>query len=520
MQFNQNRRIGAPLKSHRLGTKQCKFTLIDMYENPGDLLPDFCDIEKFYKAAYDRLQVLQTLQQVSERIARNSPEFQLELLKRLKEQKLKDWVIPSQKTDGGFNDKQVDVMSHFTLRLAYCQSEDLRRWFLQWETELFRLRLERETSEVVRLFQEDWNLTFDLVDIKEKAAVINQVISARPQGNAQLINSANLYKVHFTMVPDMVARRRVYVRNGFVYLIPEDTRGIVVSEFRTYLSRMLTKLATCSNIYLKDDQVAPLMKLLARRQIQTERTFRDEGSVTLVELDDLSKDAYPLCMSMMHEWLREKHHLKHTGRLSLTLFLKGIGLSLEDSLKFFGQEFARSIGQEKFNKEYAYAIRHSYGKEGKRADYRPYNCMKMANLHNPSGMECHGCPYKVLETEALKSRLRGRGVTPGVINEVIADVKNFNYQGACTRVFENRTDRVLNGLIVHPNQYFEESNKVLMGTSQLPTENNKIEKVIVKTYKKAKHEPTEQDVKQEIDESTEADIDGEAIEKLATSVDR
>lgn len=59
----------------------------------------------------------------------------------------------------------------------------------------------------------------------------------------------------------------------------------------------------------------------------------------------------------------------------------------------------KSIGQEKFSKEYAYAIRHSYGKEGKRADYRPYNCMKMASLHNPSGMECHGCPYKVLSAD-------------------------------------------------------------------------------------------------------------------------
>lgn len=87
------------------------------------------------------------------------------------------------------------------------------------------------------------------------------------------------------------------------------------------------------------------MKLLARRQIQGEQKFRDEGSVTPEELNDLSKEAYPLCMSSMHNWLREKHHLKHTGRLSFTLFLKGIGLSMEDSLKFFGQEFSRVSGQ-------------------------------------------------------------------------------------------------------------------------------------------------------------------------------
>ncbi|XP_022644525.1 probable DNA primase large subunit isoform X2 [Varroa destructor] len=406
---------------------------------------------------------------------------------------------------------KLDVMSHFTLRLVYCQSEDLRRWYLQWETELFRCRLERESSEMIRMFQEDWNLIFDPVDTEEKADIINQVIAARPQANAQLVNSSSLYKVHFTIVPDMVSRRRVFVRHGYAYLLPEDTKGIVVSEFRTYLSKMLTKLATCPNIYNKDDQVAPLIKLLARRQIQAERTFRDEGSVTPADLDSLSKSAYPLCMSVMHDWLREKHHLKHTGRLSLTLFLKGIGLSMDDSLKFFSQEFAKSIGQEKFSKEYAYAIRHSYGKEGKRADYRPYNCMKMASLHNPSGMECHGCPYKTLDTEVLKSRLRSRGVTPSVISDVLADVKNFNYQAACTRVFENRTGRILGQSIVHPNQYFEESDKVLKGTSQLPTEPNKTEKTITKIYKKAKPEPEERDIKQEVEEAAGDHMDDDDV---------
>ncbi len=101
--------------------------------------------------------------------------------------------------------------------------------------------------------------------------------------------------------------------------------------------------------------------------------------------------SFPICMRNLHEALKSNHHLKHYGRLQYALYLKGIGLPLEESLRFWKTEFSKgSISVDKFEKEYAYNIRHSYGKEGKRTSYTPYSCLKIITSHMPGNNDYHG----------------------------------------------------------------------------------------------------------------------------------
>ena len=52
-------------------------------------------------------------------------------------------------------------------------------------------------------------------------------------------------------------------------------------------------------------------------------------------------------MRHLHETLRSTHHLKHGGRMQYGLFIKGIGLSLEHSLKFWRDEFTKVVDADK-----------------------------------------------------------------------------------------------------------------------------------------------------------------------------
>lgn len=57
--------------------------------------------------------------------------------------------------------------------------------------------------------------------------------------------------------------------------------------------------------------------------------------------------SYPLCMQKLHQKLRKDHHLKHFARLQYILFLKGIGVTLEDALSFWRSEFTKKMEADK-----------------------------------------------------------------------------------------------------------------------------------------------------------------------------
>jgi DNA primase large subunit len=224
----------------------------------------------------------------------------------------------------------------------------------------------------------------------------------------------------------------------------------------------------------------PILNHLSKSFAMPDSTLSDSdtalsgASINASSIDALSAH-FPLCMRNLHMTLRKNSHLKHFGRLQYTLFLKGIGLSMEDCLAFWRQSF-RLITDDTFNKEYRYNIRHAYGDVGGDANrrgrgYSPFSCQKILTEHPPGSGESHGCPYRHFSVDNLTALLQSTGISDHeVLRGVREDVEKKRYHIACNRVFEHAHRAELKrvkedgswgaadlDVIVHPNTYFKRS---------------------------------------------------------------
>jgi DNA primase large subunit len=169
-------------------------------------------------------------------------------------------------------------------------------------------------------------------------------------------------------------------------------------------------------------------------------------------------------MLHLQQSLKRDHHLRYNGRQQFGLFLKGIGVSLEESLKFWRESFQGKIPREKFDKEYAYNIRYNYGKEGKRTDYTPYSCSRIINGTAPGQGEHHGCPFKHFDQAHLREKLASVGISSSSPHskEILDLVANSHFQVACQRYYMAMHPGAIPEKVgMHPNAYFDESRKYL-----------------------------------------------------------
>ena len=397
-------------------------------------------------------------------------------------------------------DMRKDEVSHYILRMAFSRSAELRRWFLRQEETLFKHRFNaldsdgrahamrmlnsghgRKSSGALSPVSED-----EFCQIEEQLMLVFGDSTVGSRGEACRLREARLpwshmYKVEFEQVADLVARRRVFLKKGVAYLISPDLVSVAASAFRERLLESLQEHSRAFATRLEDegDRLGPLLqKLVAQRVCQAPSAVTSTSSLTLDELPAALEQSAPLCMRNTFQALVDNQHLKHDARRQLTLFLKGVGVSMADCLAFWRRHL--KLKAPEFDKRYAYNIRHLYGAEGKRFDYAPFSCHDL--IHSRQGLsaplaDCaHGCPFKEFGASRLTSALTCMHLELSVVQRAVQQAASKQYQAACSQVFlalhpaarasssggsghgsalgEGLVHAAHEAHVVHPNQYW------------------------------------------------------------------
>lgn len=300
-------------------------------------------LELFEELATERLAVLRILEHAS---AKNlhvmSKEWKEAVITELNSSGYKSYtrLLDGHSSASDTKTKELDLqarrrdyISHFILRLVYCRSPDQQKWFLAREMELFRLKFSELKPLEMKRFLEINRLDYQPINDDEKSVVKDGLYASTSHHSVAKIEVNDFYRVHFTEVPDLIRSRRCYVKSGYAYVITDDFVSIVGGLHEACIEKGLKATTRLMPEIENDERIVDMLKGLHTSYVGKDYAMGKKESVPIECLDQLSKKSFPLCMRNCHEGLRTKHHLRHFGRLQYGLFLKALGVTLEDSLR-------------------------------------------------------------------------------------------------------------------------------------------------------------------------------------------
>ncbi|KAG2428010.1 hypothetical protein HXX76_011996 [Chlamydomonas incerta] len=489
MQFLATSKPGAAEFTSQLGGNAARkgnermFSDLSMYSTPPS---ENITLEEFERLALARLSVLKEMEAYRLRHANKTEKEYLDKLNQLKQKHMKGLTSSAAAAAAAAangvsgatataaqreEDVRADNISHYVLRLAYCRTAELRKWFLGQECEMFRLKFGMYSAQEHEAFLSEHAPQYkpvppaELESVKEDILQVMRSNLETREAIARVTENPKFYKVSWTRVPELVSQRRVLLRAGWAYVSREALAPLVVAEFRANVSKGLSEMARRWRQMFppeEEQRLQPLVASLTNRSLVADYSgvATRYGDVSAANLPQIAAKHFPLCMSHLVTQLASERHLRHGGRQQLGLFLKGIGLPMEEALAFWRAMFVPRCTGEAFDKQYAYNIRHNYGREGKRTDYTAHKCTTIVGFSGGPG-DHHGCPYRRLDEPTLRAALGRLKCDDRKVEEAVAKARDGHYQLACAAAFEgvHRVPEMDVGISA-PLQYYAESRRM------------------------------------------------------------
>jgi len=143
-------------------------------------------------------------------------------------------------------ERKRDHYSHWTLRLAFSATEELRKRFARLETQLFRLRLNQDDARERREFVEHLSMSWETVTDEEKAVFGDELKAATGVWKGE---EENWFKVDWERVPELVESRKVLLKRGKAFVHVREQVSMVVGEFARQLEAGLEVCLTFDHLF-------------------------------------------------------------------------------------------------------------------------------------------------------------------------------------------------------------------------------------------------------------------------------
>ena len=174
---------------------------------------------------------------------------------------------------------------------------------------------------------------------------------------------------------------------------------------------------------------------------------------------------FPPCMRDVMDELHVKKHLRHFKRYELNLFLKGIGLPLEEIFKVWRSAVFPHGAMSNYQNEHTYQLRHIFGLEGQMKEKFEHDCEKLIKV---SQMEPHAakCPfamplnqYRALNANDHRWK---REISIDGNREIEMNVSRGDYKSACESYFSHRHkgEKMFPTNVRYPTDFFDASMEI------------------------------------------------------------
>ncbi|XP_064475170.1 uncharacterized protein LOC135389109 [Ornithodoros turicata] len=289
-----------------------------------------------------------------------------------------------------------DIASHFILRFTSCRYQNMLDALVVAESMLFKYRIETLSWEEKReLFEHamhevEATRQCHLSDEYRGALSTLERVLRTVLARWDSIRGGQHFtlSIPFQHVLRLVDQRLVTLKNGSAITSTSSINGVLESLFDTVLNHAIVHFSQ-SPVFraMEEDmrmtRIQTFLRATYRHRTRQPRPSLDSRGVALTAggIDAVAK-FFPPCMAHHHRRLRTVHRLPHTMRIEYTLFLKEIGLPLDEALKFWSQEYMRTCSKSsscshtwnKDRRRFSYSIRHLYGYEGSRKNYSSHSC--------------------------------------------------------------------------------------------------------------------------------------------------